>query len=243
MEDAVSETARAFAAAHRSDEDCQAYISASRSASSVIAKAKAEAWQETCSFLSFLNQSILSFVLSLALLPHHLPPLLTFPTVLLPRSRHRTTRSIGYLTFLSLAQRPCIAESEANCPSSNGSHTSSNLISLCALSSLPPNFSRLPQISHRPLPLAGFRPDGLLSIKFFIFFSSFQMGSWTILATIDFSKAFVSVRYPTLFHKLILGDLSPCFARRTQYFLSDPCACVAFQKHDRRSLQIRRGVP
>ena len=52
MEGAVSERRKAFAAAHRSDEDRQAYISASRRASSVIAKAKAEAWQTTCSSLS-----------------------------------------------------------------------------------------------------------------------------------------------------------------------------------------------
>ena len=52
MESAVSERCKAFAAAHRSDEDRQAYISASRRASSVIAKAKAEAWQTTCSSLS-----------------------------------------------------------------------------------------------------------------------------------------------------------------------------------------------
>ena len=50
MEDAVSERRKTFAAAHRSDEDRQAYISASRRASSVIAKA--EAWQTTCSSLS-----------------------------------------------------------------------------------------------------------------------------------------------------------------------------------------------
>ena len=52
MESAVSERRKAFAAAHRSDEDRQAYISASRCTSSVIAKAKAEAWQTTCSSLS-----------------------------------------------------------------------------------------------------------------------------------------------------------------------------------------------
>ena len=52
VEQAVSERRKAFAAAHRSDEDCQAYISSSRRASSVIAKAKAEAWQTTCSSLS-----------------------------------------------------------------------------------------------------------------------------------------------------------------------------------------------
>ena len=52
VEKAVSQRCKAFAAAHRSDEDRQAYISASRRASSVIAKAKAEAWQTTCSSLS-----------------------------------------------------------------------------------------------------------------------------------------------------------------------------------------------
>ena len=51
MEQAVSERRKTSAAAHRSDEDRQAYISASRRASSVIAKAKAEAWQTTCSSL------------------------------------------------------------------------------------------------------------------------------------------------------------------------------------------------
>ena len=52
MEGAVSERPKAFTAAHKSDEDRQAYISASRRASSVIAKAKTEAWQTTCSSLS-----------------------------------------------------------------------------------------------------------------------------------------------------------------------------------------------
>ena len=52
MEQAVSERRKASAAAHRSDEDRQAYISTSRRASSVIAKAKAEAWQTTCSSFS-----------------------------------------------------------------------------------------------------------------------------------------------------------------------------------------------
>ena len=50
VESAVSERRKAFAAAHRSDEDRQACISASRRASSVIAKV--EAWQTTCSSLS-----------------------------------------------------------------------------------------------------------------------------------------------------------------------------------------------
>ena len=52
VESAVSERRKAFAAAHRSDEDRQAYISASPRTSSVIAMAKTEAWQTTCSSLS-----------------------------------------------------------------------------------------------------------------------------------------------------------------------------------------------
>ena len=52
MEGAVSEKRKAFAAAHRSDEDRQVYIPASRCTSSVIAKAKAETWQTICSSLS-----------------------------------------------------------------------------------------------------------------------------------------------------------------------------------------------
>ena len=47
MEEAVSERRKAFAAAHRSNKDRQAYISASRHASSVIVKPKAEIWQAT----------------------------------------------------------------------------------------------------------------------------------------------------------------------------------------------------
>ena len=53
-------------------------------------------------------------------------------------------------------------------------------------------------------------------------------GSRTILSTIDFVKAFGFVWYSALFHKLISAGLLPCFARRTQFFLSDWCASVAY---------------
>ena len=53
VEGAFGERHKAFAAAHRSDEDCQAYISSSRRTSSVIAKAKAEAWQISIEELVF----------------------------------------------------------------------------------------------------------------------------------------------------------------------------------------------
>ena len=52
VEEAVSERRKAFAAVHRSDKNCQAYIFASRRAMSVIAKAKAETSQATCFSLS-----------------------------------------------------------------------------------------------------------------------------------------------------------------------------------------------
>ena len=54
MEQAVGERRRAFATAHRGDEDRQAYISASRRPSSVVAGAGAGAgaWRTTCTSLS-----------------------------------------------------------------------------------------------------------------------------------------------------------------------------------------------
>ena len=59
--------------------------------------------------------------------------------------------------------------------------------------------------------------------------------SWTILSTIDLSKAFSSVWHPTLFHKLISAGLPPCFVRRTQSFLSDRCACMLYRNHKSHS--------
>ena len=82
VEQAASERRKAFAAAHRSDEDRQAYISASRRASSVIAKT--EAWQTTCCSLSPISnpKSVHSLLRSIAG-----SPLLT---VLLPLNRLRS---------------------------------------------------------------------------------------------------------------------------------------------------------
>ena len=65
----------------------------------------------------------------------------------------------------------------------------------------------------------------------------------TILFTINFSKAFDSVWHPALFHKLILADLPPCFARWTQCLLYDRRVCVVYQNHTSSSFQVCRGVP
>jgi len=43
----------------------------------------------------------------------------------------------------------------------------------------------------------------------------------TVLATIDFSRAYGSVWRLALFHKLLALGLPPCFVRWTRFFLSD----------------------
>ena len=97
---------------------------------------------------------------------------------------------------------------------------------------------------------AGFRPgrstlDQILYLSQSISdgFNKPRPGSWTILSTIDFSKAFDSVWHPALFHKLVSAGLPPCFARWNQSYLSDRRACVVFQNHKSRSFRVRRGVP
>ena len=74
-------------------------------------------------------------------------------------------------------------------------------------------------------------------------FNKPKPGSPMILSTTDFSKAFDSIWHPTLFHKLILAGLPPCFARWAQSFLFDGRACAVFQNHKSRSFRVRRGVP
>ena len=56
-------------------------------------------------------------------------------------------------------------------------------------------------------------------------FNKLKPSSWTILATINFSKAFDSVWHLTLFHKLISTGFPPW----TQSFLSHRHTCVVFQ--------------
>ena len=87
VEGAVGERRKAFAAAHRSDEDRQAYISASRRASSVIAKATAEALQTTCSSLSPRSnpKSVHSLLRSIAGSPSSSSSSPNFPNCSSPR--------------------------------------------------------------------------------------------------------------------------------------------------------------
>ena len=132
----VSERRKAFAAAHRSDEDRQAYISASRRASSVIAKAKAEAWQTTCSSLSPRSnpKSVHSLLRSIAGSPSSSSSSPNFPNCSSPRElasayaaylrshfsvsqpKALRSRARGYLTELHRAT--CSVESHSSfcCP-------------------------------------------------------------------------------------------------------------------------------
>ena len=87
VEQAVSKRCKTFAAAHRSDENRQAYIFASRRASSVIAKAKTEAWQTTCSSLSPRSnpESVHSLLRSIAGSPFSSSSSPNFPNCSSPR--------------------------------------------------------------------------------------------------------------------------------------------------------------
>ena len=132
VEEAVSERHRAFATAHRSDEDRQAYISASRCASSVIAKAKTEAWQTTCSSLSPKSnpKSVHSFLRSIAGSPSSSSSSPNFPNYSSPResasvyaaylrshfsvsqAKALRSRARGYL--FELCRATCLEESHSS---------------------------------------------------------------------------------------------------------------------------------
>ena len=97
---------------------------------------------------------------------------------------------------------------------------------------------------------AGFLPerstlDRILYLSQFTsdWFNKPKPGSRTILSTLDFSKAFDSLWYPTLFHKLISVGLSPWFARWIQPFLSDRRTYIVYQNHRSHSFRVHRRVP
>ena len=342
MESAVSERRKAFAAAHRSDEDRQAYIFASRRASSVIARANVEAWQTTCSSLSPRSnpKSVHSLLRSIVGSPSSSP---NFPNCSSPREsasfyaaylrshfsvsqpKALRSRARGYLSKFRRATCPVESHSSFCSPFSPAEFpaAASNLSSSTATG---PDKVAYPMLKHlsrsgmdfllhifnlswsshsfpsiwktssiipihkmgkpldspaslRPISLtscvsklferiilfsllfflesnsifsprqAGFRPgrstlDQILYLSQSISdgFNKPRLGSRTILSTIDFSKAFDSVWYPALFHKLTSAGLPPCFARWTQSFLSDRRACVIFLNHNSRSFRVRQGV-
>ena len=149
VKEAVSERRKAFAAAHRSDEDRQAYISASRHVSSVIAKAKTEAWQTTCSSLSPKSdpKSVHSLLRSIAGSSSSSSSSLNFPNCSSPRE----SASV-YAAYLR--SHFSISQPEATSLRSAEPRAPRSLTRPFALLSLSLNFMWLPPTSPRPLPLA-----------------------------------------------------------------------------------------
>ena len=156
VEQAVSERRKAFAVAHRSDEDRQAYISASRRASSVIAKAKAEAWQTTFSSLSPRSnpKSVHSLLRSIAGSPSSSSSFPNFPDCSSPRESASVYAAYPRSHFSVSQPRPCVTEPEATSLSSAEPRALWSLTRPFALLSLRRNFLRLPPILPHPPPLA-----------------------------------------------------------------------------------------
>ena len=148
VEEAVSERRKDFAAAHGSDEDRQTYISASRRASPVIAKAEAEAWQTTCSSLSPKSnpKSVHSLLRSIAGSPSSSSSSPNFPNCSSPRE----SASV-YAAYLR--SHFSVSQPEATSLSSAEPRARGSLIRSSALLSHLLNFMRLPPASPRPPPL------------------------------------------------------------------------------------------
>ena len=149
---AVSERRKAFAAAHRSNEDCQAYISTSRRASSVIAKAKA--WQATCSSLSPKSNSksvyyLLRFVAGSSFSSSASP---NFPNCTSPRKS--ASVYADYLrSHLSFQPKTLRSRARSHLTELAEPRSLRSLTYLFAPSSPPLKFLRLPLTSPRSLPL------------------------------------------------------------------------------------------
>ena len=197
---AVSGRRKAFAAAHRSDEDRQAYISASRRASSVIAKAKTEAWQTIWSSLSPKSnpKSVLSLLRSIAGSPSSSPnvPNCSSPSesasvyaaylrshfsVFLPKALR--SRSRGYLSELRRATCPVESHSSFCSPFFPAEFlaTASNLSSYTATR---PDKVAYPMLKH--LPRSGM--DFLLHIFNLSWSSHFFPSIWKTSSIIPIHK-------------------------------------------------------
>ena len=169
VKQAVGERRRAFATAHRSDEDRQAYISASRRASSVIAKAKAEAWQTTCTSLSPKSnpKSVHSLLRSIAGSPSSSSSSPNFPNCSSPResasvyaaylrshfsvsqAKALRNRARGYLTELRRAT--CSVESHSSfCSPFSPAEFLAAASNLSSFTATGPDKVAYPMLKHLP---------------------------------------------------------------------------------------------
>ena len=219
MEQAVGERRRAFATAHRSDEDRQAYISASRRASSVIAKAKAEAWQTICTSLSPKSnpKSVHSLLRSIAGSPSSCSSSPNFPNCSSPResasvyvaylrshfsvfqSKALRSRARGYLTELRRAT--CSVESHSSfCSHFSPAEFHAAASNLSPSTATGPDRVAYPLLKH--LPRSGM--DFLLHI-FNLSWSSHSFPSiWKISSIIPIHKMGKPLDSPASFRPISL---------------------------------------
>ena len=169
MEEAVSERCKAFAATHRCDEHCQTYISASRRALPVIAKAKTEAWQMTCSFLSPRSnpKSVYSLLRSIAGSPSSSSSSPNFPNCSSPRESASIyaaylrshfsvcqpealrSRARGYLS--ELRQLTCLEESHSSfCSAFSPTEFLAAAFNLSSSTATGPDKVAYPMLKHLP---------------------------------------------------------------------------------------------
>ena len=167
VEGAISERCKAFIVAHRSAEDRQAYISASRHALSVIAEA--EAWQTTCSSLSPKSspKTLYSFLCSIAGSPSSSSSSPNFPncsspwelasvytaylrshfSVSQPKTLH--SRARGYLS--ELRQATCPEESHSSfCSSFSPTKLFAAASNLFPSTATGPDKVAYPMLKHHP---------------------------------------------------------------------------------------------
>ena len=210
VEEAVGERRKTFATAHRSDEDRQAYISASQRASSVIAKA--EAWQTTCTSLS--PTSVHSLLRSIAGSPSSSS---SSPNCSSPResasvyaaylrSHFSVSQPRGYLTELRRAT--CSVESHLSfCSPAEFLAAASNLSSSTATG---PDKVAYPMLKH--LPRSGM--DFLLHI-FNLSWSSHSFPSiWKTSSIIPIHKMGKPLDRPASFRPISLTScISKLFER------------------------------
>ena len=96
---------------------------------------------------------------------------------------------------------------------------------------------------------AGFRPGKstvdqvLLSQSIADSFHQSKPGARTVLATVDFAKAFDSVWHSALLSKLLSLDLPLCFVEWIRSYLSDRPSKVRICNSYSRPFRLRRGVP
>ena len=97
---------------------------------------------------------------------------------------------------------------------------------------------------------AGFRPGRSTVDQVLLFsqsiadsFHQSKPGARTVLATVDFAKAFDSVWHSALLSKLLSLDLPLCFVEWTRSYLSDRCSKVHICNSYSRPFRLRRGVP